>query len=94
MYTQYPFVDLTLEFICYCPLQGYALIEYEEHSQAKAAIEAMNGKAILEQTVNCDFAFVKPTGNDDRGRRGFSSRNNRGGYGGRRSGRSRSPGRR
>ncbi|KAK3828914.1 MAG: RNA-binding domain-containing protein [Benniella sp.] len=75
-------------------VKGYALIEYEEHSQAKAAIEAMNGRAILEQTVNCDFAFVKPTVNDDRGRRGFSTRNNRGGYGGRRSGRSRSPGRR
>ncbi|KAF9362980.1 hypothetical protein BGX34_005112 [Mortierella sp. NVP85] len=77
-------------------VKGYALIEYEDHPQAKAAIEAMNGRAILEQTVHCDFAFVKPTVNDDRGRRGFSSRNNRGGYGGRRTGggRSRSPGRR
>ncbi|KAF9981238.1 hypothetical protein BGZ65_004173 [Modicella reniformis] len=75
-------------------VKGYALIEYEAFSEAKAAIDNMNGSKLLDQTLACDFAFVKPSNtNDDRGRRGFSSRS-RGGYNGRRSGRSRSPGRR
>ncbi|KAI8361607.1 hypothetical protein B0O80DRAFT_163705 [Mortierella sp. GBAus27b] len=74
-------------------VKGYALIEYEKQSEATAAIENMNGAKLLDQTLTCDFAFVKPSTNDDRGRRGFTSRS-RGGYNGRRSGRSRSPGRR
>ncbi|KAF9908365.1 hypothetical protein BX616_000178 [Lobosporangium transversale] len=72
-------------------VKGYALIEYEKFSEAEAAIQAMNGEKLLDQTLTCDFAFVKP--NDDRGRKGFTTRS-RGGYNSRRSGRSSSPGRR
>ncbi|KAF9348955.1 hypothetical protein BGX26_012691 [Mortierella sp. AD094] len=74
-------------------VKGYALIEYEKFSEAEAAIAGMNGEKLLDQTLTCDFAFVKPTGSDDRGRRGFTTRG-RGGYNGRRTGRSSSPGRR
>ncbi|KAF9153783.1 hypothetical protein BGX21_003470 [Mortierella sp. AD011] len=74
-------------------VKGYALIEYEKFSEAEAAIAGMNGEKLLDQTLTCDFAFVKPTNNDDRGRRGFTTRG-RGGYNGRRTGRSSSPGRR
>lgn len=69
------------------------LVEYEKFSEAEEAIAAMNGAKLLDQTLTCDFAFVKPTNNDDRGRRGLTSRS-RGGHGGRRSGRSSSPTRR
>ncbi|KAF9195612.1 hypothetical protein BGZ49_003030, partial [Haplosporangium sp. Z 27] len=76
-------------------VKGYALIEYEKFSEAESAIAGMNGEKLLDQTLTCDFAFVKPTtgGNDDRGRRGFISRSRGGGgFNGRRSGgRSSSP---
>ncbi|KAF8942858.1 RNA-binding protein 8A [Entomortierella lignicola] len=78
-------------------VKGYALIEYEKFSEAESAIAGMNGEKLLDQTLTCDFAFVKPTtGNDDRGRRGFISRSRGGGgFNGRRSGgRSSSPTRR
>ncbi|KAG0322584.1 hypothetical protein BGZ99_003240 [Dissophora globulifera] len=76
-------------------VKGYALIEYEKFSEAEAAIAGMNGAKLLDQTLNCDFAFVKPNASDDRGRRGFTSRSRGGGgFAGRRSGRSNSPGRR
>lgn len=29
-------------------------------SEAKAAIEGCNGEKLLEQTINVDFAFVRP----------------------------------
>ncbi|KAF9125991.1 hypothetical protein BGW39_007013 [Mortierella sp. 14UC] len=74
-------------------VKGYVLVEYEKFSEAEEAIAAMNGAKLLDQTLTCDFAFVKPTNNDDRGRRGLTTRS-RGGYGGRRSGRSNSPTRR
>ncbi|OAQ36032.1 RNA-binding domain-containing protein, partial [Linnemannia elongata AG-77] len=74
-------------------VKGYVLVEYEKFSEAEDAIAAMNGAKLLDQTLTCDFAFVKPTNNDDRGRRGLTSRS-RGGHGGRRSGRSSSPTRR
>ncbi|KAG0254106.1 hypothetical protein BG011_005985 [Mortierella polycephala] len=74
-------------------VKGYALVEYEKYSEAEAAISNMNGAKLLDQTLTCDFAFVKPTSNDGRGRKGFTSRS-RGGYNGRRSGRSSSPSRR
>ncbi|KAG9071021.1 hypothetical protein KI688_008564 [Linnemannia hyalina] len=66
-------------------VKGYVLVEYEKFSEAEDAIAAMNGAKLLDQTLTCDFAFVKPTNNDDRGRRGLTSRS-RGGHGGRRSG--------
>ncbi|KAF9989692.1 hypothetical protein BGZ75_005371 [Mortierella antarctica] len=75
-------------------VKGYALVEYANYSEAEDAISNMNGAKLLDQTLTCDFAFVKPTStHDDRGRRGFTSRS-RGGHNGRRQGRSSSPGRR
>lgn len=44
-------------------LQGYALVEYETHREAKAAIDAVNGTEILGQVVQADFAFVRPPAN-------------------------------
>ncbi|KAG0057777.1 hypothetical protein BGZ83_003676 [Gryganskiella cystojenkinii] len=78
-------------------VKGYALVEYGEYSQAKEAISNLNGSKLLDQTLTCDFAFVKPNQEENRGRKaGFTSRS-RGGGGfttGRRTGRSSSPGRR
>jgi RNA-binding protein 8A len=64
--------------------QGYALVEYETMSEAQAAISGASGTPLLEQTLQCDFAFVRPP-----------PLNQKGGRGGReRRGRSASPGRR
>ncbi|KAK6399878.1 RNA-binding protein 8A [Oleoguttula sp. CCFEE 5521] len=41
-------------------VKGYVLIEYPTLAEAKAAIEGANGEKLLEQTVNVDFAFVRP----------------------------------
>ncbi|GAB2277043.1 RNA-binding protein [Dionaea muscipula] len=38
-------------------VKGYALIEYEEFSQARDAISKMNGTALLDQTITADWAF-------------------------------------
>ena len=40
--------------------QGYALVEYETMAEAQAAIDGASGTALLEQTLQCDFAFVRP----------------------------------
>ncbi|KAF9426019.1 hypothetical protein BGZ94_007021 [Podila epigama] len=74
-------------------VKGYALVEYATYTEAQNAITEMNGAKLLDQTLTCDFAFVKPTPSDDRGRRGFSTRG-RGRDNGRRSNRSSSPSRR
>lgn len=70
--------------------QGYALVEYETYGEAKAAIDQANGATLLDQVLQCDFAFVRapvPTG---------PRKGGRGGPGGGRQarGRSASPGRR
>ena len=41
------------------PLQGYALVEFEEHSDALSAIKGLNGKKLLEQVITVDWAFTK-----------------------------------
>lgn len=62
--------------------QGYALIEYTTLEEARAAIDGAHDTKLLEQTVNVDFAFVRPPP-------GKGGRGGRAGAGGRR-GRSRS----
>lgn len=41
-------------------LQGYALVEYETKAEAQAAITGASGSQMLEQTLQCDFAFTRP----------------------------------
>lgn len=62
------------------------LIEYPTLNDARAAIEGANNTKLLDQTINVDFAFVRPE------EKGGRSKNKRGGE--RRGGRarSRSPG--
>ncbi|RSM00141.1 hypothetical protein CEP52_009315 [Fusarium oligoseptatum] len=62
-------------------VKGYALIEYTTLEEARAAIDGAHETKLLEQTIQVDFAFVRPPpGKPGRGR----------GAGGRRTGRSRS----
>ena len=68
-------------------VQGYALIEYDTLEEARAAIDGAHDTKMLDQTVQVDFAFVRPPpGKGGRGGRA-------GGGGGRRQrSRSKSPG--
>lgn len=44
-------------------VKGYALVEYETRKEAELAIKSGTGSKLLEQTLKCDFAFVRaPTG--------------------------------
>jgi RNA-binding protein 8A len=63
------------------------LIEYATLQEAKSAVKGANGEKLLEQTIEVDFAFVRPPPNKGGhgGGRGRPS-------GGARRGRSRSPG--
>ncbi|OLL25656.1 RNA-binding protein 8A [Neolecta irregularis DAH-3] len=49
-------------------VKGYALVEYTTPEEAKNAIEKMNSKKILDQLVECDYAFVRPKGRPRRER--------------------------
>src|SRR5438034_8472255 len=72
--------------------QGYALIEYSTLPEAKAAIKALNGSKLLDQTIQVDFAFVRPPP-PGKGKSGGGGNRPRGGRGRSRSReRSRSPG--
>jgi len=68
-------------------MQGYALVEYETMNEAQSAIDSMSGTPFLEQTLQCDYAFVRPPPTGPKKGRGGG-----GGRGGRN--RSASPGRR
>ncbi|OCH96336.1 RNA-binding domain-containing protein [Obba rivulosa] len=41
-------------------VKGYALVEYETMAEAQAAIDGASGTSLLEQTLQCDYAFVRP----------------------------------
>jgi len=80
-------------------VKGYALIEYSTLEEARAAIDGAHETKLLDQTVQVDFAFVRPPpgkggarGGGGGGGAGASSsgRGNRGARSGR--SRSRSPG--
>lgn len=62
--------------------QGYALVEYETMAEAQAAIDGASGTTLLEQPIQCDYAFVRPPtaghkksrGREGRGRSASPSR--------------------
>ncbi|KAJ7606527.1 hypothetical protein FB45DRAFT_1041030 [Roridomyces roridus] len=39
---------------------GYTLVEYETMTDAQAAIDGASNTPLLEQTIHCDYAFVRP----------------------------------
>jgi len=40
--------------------KGYAFVEYDTSKEAKAAIDAMNGKTLVGKNIRVDWAFKKP----------------------------------
>ncbi|KAA8647318.1 hypothetical protein EYZ11_007474 [Aspergillus tanneri] len=73
-------------------VKGYALIEYSTLPEASEAIKALNGSKLLDQTIQVDYAFVRPPPSSNKGKSG-GQRGGRGGRGRSRSReRSRSPG--
>ncbi|KAJ6485664.1 RNA-binding domain-containing protein [Mycena sanguinolenta] len=41
-------------------VKGYALVEYETMNEAQRAIDGVSGTMLLEQAIQCDYAFVRP----------------------------------
>ena len=39
--------------------KGYGLVEYEDHAQARQAIEGLDGRELLGQKLRLDWAFKK-----------------------------------
>ncbi|KAF8248938.1 RNA-binding domain-containing protein [Wilcoxina mikolae CBS 423.85] len=60
-------------------VKGYALIEYSTLPEAREAIAQTNNTKLLDQTIQCDFAFVRPPPGQGGGRGGNRSRGGRGG---------------
>lgn len=56
--------------------KGYALVEYNNRSDAQDAINTMHGKKMLGKTINVDWAFVGSAsdGIEDRFTKRFRSR--------------------
>jgi RNA-binding protein 8A len=48
--------------------QGYALIEYPTLDEAREAINGAHNTKLLDQTIEVDFAFVKPPPSKGRAR--------------------------
>ncbi|KAL4962278.1 RBM8 family RNA-binding protein [Aspergillus stella-maris] len=65
-------------------VKGYALIEYSTLPEAAEAIKELNGSKLLDQTIEVDYAFVRPPPSNNKGKAG-----GRGGRGGRNRSRSR-----
>ncbi|CAH7688466.1 hypothetical protein BY996DRAFT_6949495 [Phakopsora pachyrhizi] len=64
-------------------VKGYALVEYETRKEAEVAIKQGTGSTLLDQKLECDFAFIRaPTGSMSNNNRTKSKRSG---------GRSRSP---
>ncbi|KAI1906511.1 hypothetical protein LOZ12_004389 [Ophidiomyces ophidiicola] len=63
-------------------VKGYALIEYTTLPEAESAIKALNGTKLLDQTIDVDFAFVRPPPSSNKakwsGGNGNRARGNRG----------------
>ncbi|KAF9820866.1 hypothetical protein IEO21_01093 [Rhodonia placenta] len=55
-------------------VKGYALVEYETMADAQAAIDGASGTSLLEQSLQCDYAFVRPPPTGPRGGRGRGGR--------------------
>ncbi|KAE9399182.1 RNA-binding domain-containing protein [Gymnopus androsaceus JB14] len=55
-------------------VKGYALVEYETMTEAQAAIDGASGTALLEQDIQCDYAFVRPPPSGPRKGRGARGR--------------------
>ncbi|KAJ7441866.1 hypothetical protein FB451DRAFT_1298209 [Mycena latifolia] len=51
-------------------VKGYALVEYETMNDAQAAIDGALGTMLLEQAIQCDYAFVRPPPTDPKKGRG------------------------
>ncbi|KAL6242505.1 hypothetical protein RBB50_010645 [Rhinocladiella similis] len=51
-------------------VKGYVLIEYPTQVEAAAAIKALNGAKLLDQTISVDYAFVRPPPKDNKAGRG------------------------
>ncbi|KAF8318663.1 RNA-binding domain-containing protein [Clavulina sp. PMI_390] len=66
-------------------VKGYALVEYATYGDAKNAIEQASGSTLLDQVLQCDFAFVRPPPSGPKRRQSAAGRQGRG--------RSASPGR-
>ncbi|RQM08449.1 hypothetical protein DH86_00000477, partial [Scytalidium sp. 3C] len=51
-------------------VKGYALIEYPTLDEARAAIDGAHKTKLLDQTIEVDFAFVRPPPGKGKGNRG------------------------
>lgn len=58
-------------------VQGYALIEYATLEEARAAIDNAHETKLLDQTVQVDFAFVRPPPGQGKGSRPSRARRGR-----------------